>query len=99
MFTTSTHSCILPTSLIKQSIFLISILNYAFLTHFNCKLLKHKNVIATPHIAGVTRDSRNKMSEFVAKQLLTIMGGGIAERPVNPSVLEVFKNKLKNIDN
>ena len=37
------------------------------------KLLKHKNVIATPHIAGVTRDSRNKMSEFVAKQLLTII--------------------------
>ena len=62
------------------------------------KLLKHKNVIATPHIAGVTRDSRNKMSEFVAKQLLTIMDGGIAERPVNPSVLEVFKNKLKNLD-
>ena len=63
------------------------------------KLLRHKNIIATPHIAGVTKDSRNKMSEFVANQLLTIMNGGIAERPVNPSVLEVFKNRFKKIDN
>ena len=60
-------------------------------------LLKHKNVIATPHIAGVTKDSRNKMSEFVAKQLLNIMSGGEPERPVNTSVLEVFKNKFKEI--
>ncbi len=60
-------------------------------------LLKHKNVLATPHIAGVTKDSRNKMSEFVAKQLLQIMSGGEAERPVNPCVLKVFKQKFKKI--
>jgi D-3-phosphoglycerate dehydrogenase len=63
------------------------------------KLLKYKNVIATPHIAGVTIDSRRKMSEFVAKQLLTIMSGGNPQRPVNLSVLEEFKNKLKLINN
>ena len=63
------------------------------------KLLKYKNVIATPHIAGVTIDSRRKMSEFVAKQLLTIMSGGNPQRPVNLSVLEEFKKKLKLINN
>ena len=35
------------------------------------------------------------MSEFVAKQLLTIMSGGNPKRPVNLSVLEEFKKKLK----
>ena len=61
------------------------------------KLLNYDNVIATPHIAGVTVDSRNKMSEFVATQLLKIMNGGDPERPVNSEVIEVFKEKFKNI--
>ena len=61
------------------------------------KLLNYDNVIATPHIAGVTVDSRNKMSEFVATQLLKIMNGGDPERPVNLDVVEVFKEKFKKI--
>ncbi len=61
------------------------------------KLLQFKNVVATPHLAGVTIDSRNKMSEFVANQLLKIMNGGEPDRPVNPEVLKTFKLKLNKI--
>ena len=58
------------------------------------KLLKLSNVIATPHMAGVTTDSRNKMSEFVANQLLKIMSGGEPDRPVNPETIKTFKSRL-----
>ena len=61
------------------------------------KLLKMQNVVATPHMAGVTVDSRKKMSEFVANQLLNILSGGVPERPVNKEILSLFKSKLSKI--
>ena len=61
------------------------------------KLLKMQNVVATPHMAGVTTDSRKKMSEFVANQLLNILSGGVPERPVNKEILSLFKSKLSKI--
>jgi len=61
------------------------------------KLLKMQNVVATPHMAGVTVDSRKKMSEFVANQLLNILSGGVPERPVNEEILSLFKSKLSKI--
>ena len=61
------------------------------------KLLKLENVIASPHTAGITRDSRNKMSEFVATQLLDIFDGKDPIRPVNPVILDIFREKFKKI--
>ena len=61
------------------------------------KSIKIQNVVATPHMAGVTIDSRNKMSEFVANQLLNILSGGVPERPVNEEILSLFKSKLSKI--
>ena len=61
------------------------------------KLLKMQNVVATPHMAGVTVDSRKKMSEFVANQLLNILSGGIPERPVNKEILSSFQSKFSKI--
>ena len=61
------------------------------------KLLKLENVIASPHTAGITRDSRNKMSEFVATQLLDIFDGKDPPRPVNSEVLGIFREKFKQI--
>ena len=61
------------------------------------KLLKLENVIASPHTAGITRDSRNKMSEFVATQLLDIFDGKDPPRPVNSEVLGIFREKFKKI--
>ena len=61
------------------------------------KLLKLDNVIASPHTAGVTQDSRNKMSEFVATQLLSLFDGENPARPVNPEVIDTYRNKFKNL--
>jgi D-3-phosphoglycerate dehydrogenase len=61
------------------------------------KLLKLDNVIASPHTAGVTQDSRNKMSEFVATQLLNLFDGEGPARPVNPEVIDTYRKKFKNL--
>ena len=61
------------------------------------KLLQLENVIASPHTAGVTEDSRNKMSAFVATQLLDIFDGKDPVRPVNPEIIDIFRNKFKKI--
>ena len=61
------------------------------------QLLKLENVIASPHTAGVTEDSRNKMSAFVATQLLDIFDGKDPARPVNPEIIDIFNNKFKKI--
>lgn len=61
------------------------------------KLLQLENVIASPHTAGVTEDSRNKMSAFVATQLLDIFDGKDPARPVNPEIIDIFRNKFKKI--
>ena len=61
------------------------------------KLLQLENVIASPHTAGVTEDSRNKMSAFVATQLLDIFDGKYPARPVNPEIIDIFRNKFKKI--
>lgn len=61
------------------------------------KLLQLENVIASPHTAGVTEDSRNKMSAFVATQLLDIFDGKDPARPVNPEIMDIFRNKFKKI--
>ncbi|MDC1375499.1 hydroxyacid dehydrogenase [bacterium] len=61
------------------------------------KLLQLENVIASPHTAGVTEDSRNKMSAFVATQLLDIFEGKDPARPVNPEIIDIFRNKFKKI--
>ena len=61
------------------------------------KLLTLDNVIASPHTAGVTQDSRNKMSEFVATQLLSLFDGENPARPVNPEVIDTYRNKFKNL--
>ena len=55
------------------------------------------NVIASPHTAGVTADSRDKMSEFVATQLLEIFDGKDPARPVNPEIIDIFRQKFKKI--
>jgi D-3-phosphoglycerate dehydrogenase len=61
------------------------------------KLLKLDNVIASPHTAGVTTDSRTKMSEFVATQLLDLFDGKDPARAVNPEIIDTYRNKFKNL--
>ncbi|PJK29685.1 hydroxyacid dehydrogenase [Minwuia thermotolerans] len=60
-------------------------------------LLGFDNVIATPHTAGVTRDSRERMAEYAATQLIGLMAGGDPARPVNPEVLPRYRARFREI--
>ncbi len=49
-------------------------------------LLAMDNVIASPHIAGMTVETMTEMCEATALQWLTIFDGGAPPRLVNPEV-------------
>src|SRR5690606_11760478 len=49
-------------------------------------LLRFENVIASPHTAGVTRESRRNMARIAAEQVLTILDGRRPPRLLNPAV-------------
>jgi D-3-phosphoglycerate dehydrogenase len=49
-------------------------------------LLAMDNVIASPHIAGMTVETMTEMCEATALQWLTIFDGGVPPRLVNPEV-------------
>lgn len=48
--------------------------------------LKLDNVLLTPHIAGLTRESTASMSEGTARQILQLMGGKRPDHLVNPEI-------------
>ena len=60
-------------------------------------LLGFDNVIATPHTAGVTKDSRERMAEYAATQLIDLMAGRDPARPVNPEVLPRYRARFREI--
>lgn len=57
-------------------------------------LLALETVIATPHTAGITEDSRRRVAEFAATQLFGIFAGEEPARPVNPEVLPAFRARF-----
>ena len=65
----------------------------------NNPLLKLQNVIATPHMAGVTIESRNKMGKFVSKQIYDLFNGKPPSRPINKEIIPTFNSKIKMIKN
>lgn len=60
-------------------------------------LLRFDNVIVTPHTAGVTKDSRERMAEYAATQLIDLMAGKDPARPVNPEVLPRYHARFREI--
>ena len=58
---------------------------------------KLQNVIATPHMAGVTVESRNKMGEFVSRQIYDLFNGKPPLRPINSEIIPTFYSKIKLI--
>ncbi len=54
-------------------------------------LLALPNVIATPHIAGNTRDVARHQGEMVAEAVERLVGGGRPAHVVNPEVLDGFR--------
>lgn len=57
-------------------------------------LLRLDTVIATPHTAGITEDSRARVARYAAEQLLDIFDGLDPPRPINPEVLPRFRDRL-----
>lgn len=57
-------------------------------------LLRLDNVIATPHIAGATIESRTHASELAAQQILQALAGQRPPQLLNPEVWPVFLQRL-----
>lgn len=58
-------------------------------------LLKFENVIASPHIAGVTREARANMGKFAAEQLILTLDGKRPPRIVNPDVWPAYVKRFE----
>ena len=58
-------------------------------------LLSLDNVITSPHTAGVTRDSRERMARYAATQLIDIFDGKPPVRPVNTDVLPAWQQRVQ----
>ena len=53
----------------------------------NHPLLTHPRVVATPHIAGATRESALRGAEMVAEDLFRLMKGERPRHVVNPTAI------------
>ncbi len=58
-------------------------------------LLSLDNVIASPHTAGVTHESRHQVATYAGEQLLEIFAGRKPPRLLNPEVWPVFQERFK----
>lgn len=60
-------------------------------------LLAFDTVIASPHTAGVTVDSRKAMARYAATQLIELLDGRPPARPVNPEVSDHYRERFSEI--
>jgi D-3-phosphoglycerate dehydrogenase len=61
------------------------------------RLLSFENVIASPHIAGMTDGALYNMASAAAKQWITIMAGGIPPRLVNPEAWPKYAARFQKL--
>lgn len=60
-------------------------------------LLQFENVVASPHTAGVTHESRRRMATFAAEQALQILDGERPPRLINPEVWPTYARRFETI--
>lgn len=58
-------------------------------------LMQYDNVIVTPHMAGVTRESRARMGRFAAEQMLDALDGRPVPRIVNPQAWPAYAKRFE----
>ena len=58
-------------------------------------LLAFDNVIASPHMAGVTHQARSNMGKIAAEQLILALDGGRPPRIVNPQVWPAYTRRFE----
>ncbi len=60
-------------------------------------LLRFDNVVASPHTAGITRQSRHNIAKIAAEQMLDILDGKKPPRLLNPEVWEIYSDRFARI--
>ncbi len=60
-------------------------------------LLKFDNVLVSPHIAGITRQSRHNIAKIAAEQLLGVLDGKRPPRLLNPEVWPAYCDRFERI--
>lgn len=60
-------------------------------------LLRFDNVLASPHIAGVTFESRDNVARIAAEQMLAIFAGEKPPRLLNPEVWPRYASRYRRI--
>ncbi len=60
-------------------------------------LLAFDNVVASPHNAGITRQSRHNIAKIAAEQMLDILDGKKPPRLLNPEVWPVYRERFTRI--
>src|SRR5919109_525561 len=58
-------------------------------------LLQFDNVVASPHMAGVTREARANMGKIAAEQLIMTLDGKRPPRIVNPQVWPAYAKRFE----
>ena len=58
-------------------------------------LLQLDNVLASPHIAGTTREARRNIATIAARQLLEVLDGKPPERLLNPRAWPAFAKRFE----
>ena len=60
-------------------------------------LLRFDNVLASPHTAGVTHESRHNMGRYAAEQIIAVLRGERPPRLVNPEVWPRYRERCAAI--
>jgi D-3-phosphoglycerate dehydrogenase / 2-oxoglutarate reductase len=60
-------------------------------------LLKFDNVLASPHTAGITRQSRYNIAKIAAEQMIDILDGRRPPRLLNPEVWPAYQDRFQRI--
>jgi D-3-phosphoglycerate dehydrogenase len=60
-------------------------------------LLAMDNVLVSPHIAGITRQSRHNIARIAAEQLLGVLDGKRPPRLLNPEVWPAYRDRFEGI--
>ncbi|MCC7276519.1 MAG: hydroxyacid dehydrogenase [Alphaproteobacteria bacterium] len=58
-------------------------------------LLAFENVIATPHIAGITEEALRNMAAAAAEQWITLFAGRVPPRLVNPAAWPLYSQRFE----
>jgi D-3-phosphoglycerate dehydrogenase len=55
------------------------------------------NVIASPHTAGLTFASRERLGQWAARQLIDLLNGKRPPRLINPDVWALFEERYEKL--